>query len=284
MFAYKLRSIMIDTLYITDLDKTWLRSDSSVSEESKEVWNILIEKGVPITYATARSYEKAKSLLKGHNFNTPSIVLNGAVIMSPEGEIISSKCMSYIQLSSILEISRSHGIDPFILGMEEGKDKFLYTDTLNEGQKQFIENRKGDSRLVQTNGGFKSQTITINFITKQEEGEFLRETLQKSLGEALEFTFARDSYLEGYYSLELLPPQVDKSSAIKQLCESLEIEPKNVVVFGDHHNDVGMFKFAGYSIAVQNAVDELKQLSDEVLENTNDEDGVSKYLSSKFQN
>jgi len=59
----------------------------------------------------------------------------------------------------------------------------------------------------------------------------------------------------------------------------LERDPKDVTVFGDSVNDIGMFKLAGTSVAVSNALDEVKAVADVVLPHSNDEDGVARYLS-----
>ncbi len=52
-----------------------------------------------------------------------------------------------------------------------------------------------------------------------------------------------------------------------------------MTVFGDSINDIGMFKLAGTSVAVANALDEVKKVADVILPYSNDEDGVAKYLS-----
>jgi hydroxymethylpyrimidine pyrophosphatase-like HAD family hydrolase len=56
------------------------------------------------------------------------------------------------------------------------------------------------------------------------------------------------------------------------------IDKRDVVVFGDNLNDIGMFEWAGKSIAVKNALDEVKEKADIILPYTNDEDAVAKYL------
>ena len=45
-------------------------------------------------------------------------------------------------------------------------------------------------------------------------------------------------------------------------------------------NDLGMFKLAGTSVAVSNALEEVKAVADLVLPHSNDEDAVAKYLKS----
>jgi hydroxymethylpyrimidine pyrophosphatase-like HAD family hydrolase len=60
--------------------------------------------------------------------------------------------------------------------------------------------------------------------------------------------------------------------------EYLERDIKDVTVFGDSVNDIGMFKLAGTAVAVSNALDEVKAVADVVLPHSNDEDGVARYL------
>ncbi|MBP5191967.1 MAG: HAD hydrolase family protein, partial [Eubacterium sp.] len=47
------------TLYVTDLDGTLMRNDMKISDESVRILNQLIDKGVLITYATARSFHSS---------------------------------------------------------------------------------------------------------------------------------------------------------------------------------------------------------------------------------
>jgi hydroxymethylpyrimidine pyrophosphatase-like HAD family hydrolase len=64
---------------------------------------------------------------------------------------------------------------------------------------------------------------------------------------------------------------------IEILCRQLGIDRKDVVVFGDHLNDLPMFGWAGTSVAVANAVPEVKRVATAHCA-SNDEDGVARYL------
>jgi hypothetical protein len=79
--------------------------------------------------------------------------------------------------------------------------------------------------------------------------------------------------------LTLLHPLGDKAHALMELEEIMEVDKKDVTVFGDSLNDIGMFEYAGKSVAVKNALDEVKKRADIILPHTNDEDAVAKYLS-----
>ena len=62
------------------------------------------------------------------------------------------------------------------------------------------------------------------------------------------------------------------------LTKYLKIKKEEVMVFGDWYNDRDLFQFGGTNIALENAVDELKERADYVTNKSNDEDGVAEIL------
>jgi len=80
------------------------------------------------------------------------------------------------------------------------------------------------------------------------------------------------------YFLTILHPLSDKAHALSKVLEYLDKDSMETTVFGDGLNDIGMFKLAGTAIAVSNALKEVKDEADIVLNENNDEDAVAKYL------
>lgn len=72
-----------------------------------------------------------------------------------------------------------------------------------------------------------------------------------------------------------MPKKATKANAIQKLKELWHCS--KVVSFGDAINDIPMFQISDASYAVENAVDELKQLADGIIP-SNDEDGVAAWL------
>lgn len=56
---------------------------------------------------------------------------------------------------------------------------------------------------------------------------------------------------------------------------------EKLVVFGDGKNDIDMFELADESYAVENAHEDLKRHATAIIP-SNDDDGVAKWLDSKF--
>ncbi len=269
-------------LYITDLDKTLLRSNLTISNFTKQVWNSLTKSGIKLTIATARSGPKSLELLQDLHLHHPLIVMDGAMIISNKGEILLSNAINEHTTQSILDIGRKHKIEPFVIGIDhQGVERFRYTKNLNSLQQELISEYKQDKRMqFKTNLDPLKENIKTVYIGKEEQLTPLKDEFTQIFGNKIEIKFSKDPYLDGYF-LTLLHPKGDKAHALKALKEMDGFEAHKTTVFGDSHNDMGMFKLADSKIAVLNALDEVKEIATEVLPHTNDEDAVAKYLSLK---
>lgn len=65
-------------------------------------------------------------------------------------------------------------------------------------------------------------------------------------------------------SLQLLDAHVDKGYALVQLARLERLSLARAAAIGDNHNDVSLFREAGYKIAVANAPEEVKEHADYV--------------------
>ncbi|MGY8762926.1 MAG: HAD family hydrolase, partial [Nitrospinaceae bacterium] len=82
--------------------------------------------------------------------------------------------------------------------------------------------------------------------------------------------------------LQSFHQKANKGIMLKRMTEHLGIPISKTVVFGDYMNDLDMFKVAGHSIAVENALPEVKAAAQQIiLSNINQ--GVIIYLESIFE-
>lgn len=72
-------------------------------------------------------------------------------------------------------------------------------------------------------------------------------------------------------SFDLTLKNESKGASIKRLADSLGIDIENTIAFGDGRNDIEMLETVGLGIAMGNAVDEAKAVSDYVTDNVWDE-------------
>lgn len=267
------------SIYITDLDHTFLRSDLSVSPFSQKVWNEKAKNNM-MGVATARSYTKSKELLSKLHINAPMVLLDGSIIMTPENKILDMKVLNKEIGDAIVDVGSKLGIDPFVIGMQEEtlNESFLYPRKLNEYQKTVLKGYKDDPRMqFNPNNRTMEKNLKIVYFGYENELRPLYNELVKIFGKSIEAKLSPEKYGGGYF-LTLLHPEGDKAHALTKVMEYLGRDSKDVTVFGDSVNDIGMFKLAGTSVAVSNALDEVKAVANVVLPHSNDEDGVAWYL------
>lgn len=79
------------------------------------------------------------------------------------------------------------------------------------------------------------------------------------------------------FFLEFVKTGVDKGQSLLRLGEIVNASPDEIVTFGDSYNDISMLKIAGTSVAMENAVQDVKNITTHITD-TNDNDGVAKFI------
>lgn len=81
--------------------------------------------------------------------------------------------------------------------------------------------------------------------------------------------------------VDIGPPGVSKATGIARIAERYGVSSADTVVFGDAHNDLTMFAWAGHAVAMGQAAPEVRAAADEVAPSVW-EDGVAKVLARWF--
>ncbi len=267
-------------IYITDLDHTFLRSDLSISEFSKTIWNEKSQHDF-VSIATARSFYSATSLLGGFEINAPMVLLDGSLIVSADKKILNTTFLDQDAANVLIdEAIRFSNLHPFIIGLKdfELNESFDFPLVQTQTQKQLMLNFKDDPRLRYYKKVYASkQTFKVVYMGSLEEISPLAEHLKSLYGHIFEFKLSPENYTDGYF-LTILHPLGDKAHGLQRLSEYLNKDLTDITVFGDSINDIKMFKLAGTSVAVANALSEAKAVADIILDRSNDDDAVAHYL------
>ena len=268
----------MQNFYLSDLDFTLLHSDLSLSDYSVEVWNRAVRDGHKLSIATARSFTGVKKLLSKLDIKEPMILLDGVMISDIEGNI---KHLSYLNRdisSQIIEIGKDViGSYPLIVALEEdNQESFIYPKILNIYQEELLKSFHNDRRVAD-NYTPKRRNLKLVYMQTEQESNILIEALRAKLGDNIEIKSSKDPYIDCYF-ITILHPDGDKARALKILEDIEGVSANNTTVFGDSHNDLGLFEYAGRKVAVANAIDEIKKRADIVLDYTNDEDGVARFI------
>ncbi|MEU9151586.1 HAD family hydrolase [Streptomyces sp. NPDC048417] len=87
--------------------------------------------------------------------------------------------------------------------------------------------------------------------------------------------------MSGPGTVELQPCGVTKATGLALAADHLGLSPEQAVAFGDMPNDIPMFDWASYGVAMANAHLELKAVADEITL-SNEDDGIAVVLERLF--
>ncbi|MBR2420998.1 MAG: HAD family hydrolase [Oscillospiraceae bacterium] len=266
-------------LYVSDLDGTLLRSNASTSEYTNRVINSLAEKGILFSYATARSFVTAKKVTKGILSRIPLIVYNGTFVIDNVTEQVLISNYFGEEVHDVLEDLFNNSIYPIVYSFSDRKERFSYVPRLcSRGMTAFLQTRAGDVRSNPVENPSDLQKGNIFYITCIDESEKLQPLYEK-YRDKYRCIYDQDLYTKEQW-LEIMPLGASKANAAKQLQAMLGCDW--LTVFGDGKNDIDMFEIADESYAVANAHADLRKIATDVIL-SNDEDGVAKWLQSRYE-
>ncbi|MFJ9708654.1 HAD family hydrolase [Streptomyces sp. NPDC101234] len=87
--------------------------------------------------------------------------------------------------------------------------------------------------------------------------------------------------MSGPGTVELQPCGVTKATGLALAADQLGLSPQQALAFGDMPNDIPMFDWASYGVAMANAHPELKAVADEITL-SNEDDGIAVVLERLF--
>jgi Cof subfamily protein (haloacid dehalogenase superfamily) len=274
----------MDKLYIlTDLDGTLLRTNSTLSSFSEEVFTAAHEAGHVVSYATARSYASSQTKVSVIPWQFPLILYNGALIFDPlTQKIVGGAWLSHDITNDVISLGKSFDQLPFLFLMDENQHELVLHEPLRRiGEQGFFASRPNDRRfhevpLLQLNHPDKKVMI-ITYIGIYEDLKPFYDALKLRYNTDIYMHFTLDTYLQDQYFLEVSDSLANKGAATLRWAELVGCLPEQVIVFGDNLNDLGMFEVVGKRLAVSNARPELQEKADSLIA-SNDEDGVARYI------
>ena len=262
------------TLYVSDLDGTLLRSNETTSDFTNSTINKLVDEGMIFSYATARSFQTSHKVTRGLNAKIPLIIYNGTMVVDNNDGTFLIKNFFDEDAELVMKDLLQNGVYPITYAFIDGEEKFSYiNEKCTEVMRQFVDSRKNDKRDNPVQDEMDLCKGEMFYITCIEEKDKL-EPFYYKYKDKYHCVFQIDIYTKHQW-LEIMPKAASKANAIKQLKELMNCE--KLVVFGDGKNDIDMFELADEAYAVDNAVDELKEIATGIIESNND-DGVAKWL------
>lgn len=239
---------------ITDLDRTLLHTDKSVSDETVRVLKSCREKGILIVAATARPERAIVQYQEKIGFDV-LITLNGARI------IINSKELNYsIPGKSVLQmLKKLESMEDVIISLET--DNGIFSNVDIPLWQPIVYEKLSEAPLPNV---FYKMIVSSE---KIDLHEYIDGVLEDNT-----YVSVADGAL-----FQIMNKQATKWNGIRLMLDTLGISIDETVYFGDDNDDIESIKKCGIGVAVSNAIESVKEAADIIIK-SNDEDGVAEFL------
>lgn len=270
------------TLYLTDLDGTFLNSRAEVTAASGEIINKLTKEGLLFSIATARTYATVIPMFEKVELRLPLVLMNGVCIYDP----VQKKTLKIHEMSprtgeKIKDLFLAYSKNPLFYFEHDSKLSVKYAALDNRYLEAYVNEREAffNKEFVKVDSvGFDDRSSFVYLVTLDEKSHLDEIHKQMLEIDGINCNFYSDNYT-GCYFLEATKGGVSKASGALEVKKMLGVE--RIIAFGDNINDIPLFKLADECYAVENACDELKSIATGTIEN-NDSDAVARFIEKHF--
>ena len=253
-------------MIVTDLDRTLLRSDKTISDYTASILLACQQRGISVVFATARSENSCKrftDLIKPN-----AIISNGGALVRIGDKIVYNSVMSMETVNELLlSCLNEQNVGYITVDTEKGYFVNKPVDENDPGWIEYLPASHVDFSLGLDCDAYK---ITI---------EISDETTAYKVVSGFPNVWVIPFSGESWYSFA--DKGADKWQGVSSLAEFAGIDLKNIIAFGDDYNDIEMLRGCGIGVAVINAVDEAKAVADYICD-TSDNDGLAKWLEERI--
>lgn len=261
-------------ILFTDLDGTLLNDQKELSPGNRQAIDRALQAGHQVVISTGRPLCSAKLQAEKLNLTQEGCYIisynGGQIYDSFRKEIIFSKTLPFDQVRYIFEEAHRRGLhvqtydDDYVIA-EEDRPEFYHYSKLTQVP----------YRLVPSVMDYL-QKEPCKIIVINEES---RDILSAYREEMKPWTEGKmDLFFSSNILMEHVPTGVSKGSAVRFLCEHLNVPLSETVAAGDAENDVPMLDTAAVGAVMCNGDAATKTHADYITERDNNHDGVAEII------
>ncbi|MBP2000319.1 Cof subfamily protein (haloacid dehalogenase superfamily) [Paenibacillus shirakamiensis] len=248
---------MEQTMVFFDIDGTLLDYDKNIPASTKEAVQLLKHQGHDVAIATGRAPFQTEDIRR--ELGIDSYVSSNGQYVVFRGEVVYKNVISPELLESFTRFAESYNHPLLYVGEEQLK---VNTQDHADVNACYASHLLGIPEFDPSFYKGKDILQCILFCTAEEEGPYFN-------------TFGHQLKMVRWdpVASDVLPTTTSKAAGIQKLIQHAGYTPERVAAFGDHLNDREMLAYVGQSVAMGNALDEIKQIAKYTTTDV-DQDGI----------
>lgn len=262
-----------------DLDGTLLRDDKTISSSNLDAIMEAQRKGICIIIASGRptyGVQPIANALKLQQYGGYILAYNGGEIYEWRTQrTIYDNILNHKILPYIYQTAKDNGLELLTY-----HNKFVVAE---DAFNPYVQRSSRSNRMeIKAVDNFleevKYDVVKCMIVGEPEKLKNLEQNV------ALKLSGVATVFRSEPFYLEIVPPLIDKGRCLALLMNELDINPEQLLAFGDGYNDISMLEYAGHGYAMDNAPEAVKRYA-KYIAPANEVDGVAqiirKYLSSQ---
>ena len=264
---------MYDKIIVCDISGTLLDSTGRIDNDLIKNLNILKNNNIGFILCSGGARIRTLELAKTIGASDYIISSNGANVYCENTK--SNIYSNYIDRDTVIKIYELAQKYDFRIALNS--EDLIYSNKLiydsNYERKIFYENNFFSllTNIVQCIVSGKNSKNFIEFLDKLKYIPDIEIAIKNISGNNIDINNIKMCYSD------IVKIGTSKGIGLKELCNYIKIDKQNVIAIGDSSNDLSLFDYAGYTVAMGNAIDELKEKSNYITKDNNN-NGVNEFL------
>ncbi|MCL1885943.1 MAG: Cof-type HAD-IIB family hydrolase [Dehalococcoidia bacterium] len=286
-------------MVLIDIDGTLVDKNGRIAEEDKQAITRLTYESVVVALCTGRVVQDTISVINELGLNTFNVFYDGAFIANAY-----TKCKLFSQpvdvalVRELVDFCRQNNIylELYANGFSSHPDNHQISANWSPTtHKDFLFSERPNWSDAIHRDFFQVVPTIVNFddiigreeilkagISVNSDDEAMQaKQLRDYFGDRFRYSIAHSPAFHEVDFINLLHPQVSKGTALKELIDYWGYPASEIVAIGDGLNDIPLMEMVKVSVAMGNACDELKRVSNYVTD-TIEEHGVAKAINFFF--
>ena len=258
-------------LIALDLDGTLKNTNNEITPQTKEALIKAQEMGIKIVLASGRPTPGLR-----HEAKELDLEKYGGYILSFNGARVvdvKTKDTIYEQTLTIDEAKKAYDrAKEYGLACMTYEDDMIVTEDIDDEYVN-VESSINDiqKKKVSFKTNLKNPIHKVLLTGKPDYVGSIIDEFKQPFGDSLSI------YRSAPFFIEIMAQGIDKAASLDRLVKILGMKQEEVMAFGDGYNDLSMIEYAGMGIAMDNAVDGVKERANYITLSNND-DGIADAL------
>ena len=252
-------------LVLSDIDGTLLDNNKNLTPGAPAAVQRLYRAGIRFALASARPPRLTRELVRELHVCEPIACFNGALMIGPDETVLHQLPLLPSDAQLVANYVFQSGFDLWVYA---GRDWYVSNPTgPHVAHQEQLMNNKATPLLTHD----MSQFHVLKMVGVSDDFAAVA-SAEKQITE-LPCTSISATRSSPYY-LDITDAQANKGAVVIALSHMLKIPPAQIATIGDMSTDALMFRQSGTSVAMGNALDEVKAQAKYVTK-SNEEDGFA---------